>query len=212
MPGTRQNATRSQDTHPAPNRHIAGSLAPAVGPGTATGVHDPSVGLAQRLGHNLARVAVDRAPPAAVQRQSEGTAGGPGMAMASAIHVTPAADTTVVQRYTDVKAAYDYPNRPQDEQSWLDDYAEIQALLADRQRIKPHLQALANRMVERDIDLSAALATFEAGTWAAAHHQTTVQGRVERPGVSAAKSTGHRQQQRAYHRWRHDFHRLHGGW
>lgn len=84
------------------------------------------------------------------------------------VAVTQAVDAARVLRYTDVKAAYDYPNRPQGEQSWLDDYAEIQAFLADRPRIKPHLQALANRMVERDIDLSAALATFEAGTWAAA--------------------------------------------
>ncbi len=136
MSGTRQLAPHRPDVQPLPRRQPAVTLDI-----NTQAVSDSSIGLAQRLGgaqrlgHNLARVAVN---------------------------------SEVVQRYTDVKAQYGYGGRPQDEQFWLDDYAEIQALLADKERIKPHLQALADRMVERDIDLSAALATFEAGTWAAA--------------------------------------------
>ncbi len=143
MPVVQQTLLQSQTRTPTPDRSTFGKPVRVTDLGHAGGAADLSLHPtplvnALRLGHNLAHVAVDQTP------------------------------AVFVQRYTDVKVAYDYPNRPQDEQSWLDDYAEIQAFLADRQRIKPHLQALADRMVQRDIDLSAALATFEAGTWAAA--------------------------------------------
>lgn len=88
MPGVQQTLSQTQARTPTPDRSTFGRTVRAPDPGHASGAPDLSLNPtplvnALRLGHNLAHVAVDQKP------------------------------AVFVQRYTDVKAAYDYPNRPQ---------------------------------------------------------------------------------------------------
>lgn len=112
----------------------------------------------------LTRLLLQRSPASAHHRLFDaGNA-----AMATLLRPAPRATpgrTPVAQRFVDVQEVFEYQPKSADEQVWLADYSQIQALLADRNRVVQHLQALESTMVANKIDLSTALDSFEAGTW-----------------------------------------------
>jgi len=76
--------------------------------------------------------------------------------------------TKIIQRFRDLRKLYDYEKWDEQGRIWLDEFSEIQALLADSSRVTPILEALNTYIQVSHKDLPTALADYEAGKWSKA--------------------------------------------